>query len=128
MKTLILAGAGFAAALTFAAPAFAADASHGQAVFREQCGVCHAAGDGDGDGGQGPTLKGVIGRKIGGDPDFAYTQPLMDSKDAWTEASLAAFLENPQKAYPGTSMPISVPSATDRADIAAYLATVKAGK
>jgi cytochrome c len=128
MKTFILAGAGIAAALALSTPSFAADAAHGQEIFRTQCGVCHQAGEGDGDGGTGPSLKGVIGRKVGGDTDFAYSQPLMDAKATWTQETLANFLENPQKAYPGTAMPISVHAPDDRADIAAYLATVKAAK
>jgi cytochrome c2 len=126
MKTFVSTGA-LGALLVLSAPAMsmAADADHGQTLFRQQCGVCHMAGEGDGDGGQGPSLAGVVGRKVGGDANFSYTQPMMDDKDVWTEGSLAAFLENPQKAVPGTSMPIRVASPTDRADLAAYLAKVK---
>jgi cytochrome c len=127
MTIRIAAAAGLLALAALANPSLAADASHGQMLFRTQCGVCHQAGDGDGDGGQGPSLKGVVGRKVGGDPDFgAYSQSLMDDKAVWTQQSLAAYLENPQKAIPGSAMPIRVPAADDRADIAAYLATVKA--
>jgi cytochrome c len=126
MKTLISAAAVAGALLTLASPVMAADASHGQMLFKTQCGVCHQAGDGDGDGGQGPSLKGLVGRKIGGDENFSYSQAMMDDKDKWTEDSLANFLENPQKAVPGTFMPVRVGVAVDRADIAAYLATVKA--
>ena len=126
MKTLFLAAAAAGALLTLASPTLAADASHGQALFRSQCGVCHMGGDGDGDGGQGPSLKGVIGRKMGGDENFAYSQAILDAKGPpWTQESLANFLADPQKAVPGTAMPIKVNSADDRADIAAYLATVK---
>jgi cytochrome c2 len=125
MKTFVSTGAALGALLLLSAPAMAADADHGQTLFRQQCGVCHMAGEGDGDGGQGPSLAGVVGRKVGGDVNFSYTQPMMDDKDVWTQDSLAAFLENPQKAVPGTAMPIRVASPTDRADIAAYLAKVK---
>ena len=125
MKTLILSGAAVGALLALSTPASAADAAHGKDLFRAQCGTCHAAGEGDGDGGLGPNLKGVVGRKIGGDPDFSYTQVLSDSKDKWTTDSLSTFLADPQKAKPGTSMPIRVGSPEDRADLAAYLATVK---
>jgi len=104
----------------------AADAERGQTLFQQQCGLCHMAGEGDGEGGQGPSLAGVIGRKVGGDPSFSYSQALMDDKDVWTQASLAAYLENPQKAIPGTTMPVRVGAEADRADIAAYLAKVKA--
>jgi len=125
MKTLILAGLSAGALIALAAPASAADAAHGQELFRSQCGVCHTAGDGDGAGGTGPDLKGVVGRKVGGDPNFAYTQTLTDDKAMWTQESLSTFLADPQKAKPGTAMPISVKSDSDRADMVAYLATVK---
>lgn len=125
MKTFILAGVCAGALIAIAAPAFAADAAHGREIFLSQCGVCHVAGDGEGDGSTGPSLKGVIGRKVGGDPNFAYSQTLSDDKAIWTEQSLADFLADPQKAKLGTSMPISIKSDTDRADIAAYLAAAK---
>jgi cytochrome c2 len=126
MKTLILAGAALAALLALANPASAADPGNGQMLFRAQCGVCHMAGEGDGDGSQGPSLKGVIGRKVGGDPAFGtYTDALLNDKDIWTQQSLANFIADPQKGIPGTAMPVKVDSPQDRADIAAYLATVK---
>jgi cytochrome c2 len=130
MKTFLLAaltGGALTAlcSLTLGSSALAADASHGQQLFRQQCGICHQAGEGDGDGGAGPSLRGVVGRKVGGDTSFGYTQALSDSKESWTVDSLDTFLADPNKAKPGTSMPISVKSDTDRADLVAYLATVK---
>ena len=128
MKTYILAGLAAGALIVMSSPASAADAAHGQQVFREQCGVCHQGGEGDGDGGQGPSLRGVIGRKVGGDPAFSYTSVLMDAKDKWTVDSMSTFLADPNKAMPGTAMPISVKNDADRADIIAYLASLKADK
>lgn len=125
MKTLLLAGLAAGALTALASSALAADAAHGQQLFRQQCGICHQAGEGDGDGGAGPSLRGVVGRKIGGDANFSYTQALSDSKDNWTTDSLGVFLADPNKAKPGTSMPISVKNDADRADLIAYLATVK---
>lgn len=125
MKTLILSGAALGALLALSTPAAAADAAHGKDLFRAQCGACHTAAEGDGDGGLGPALKGVVGRKVGGDPNFGYSPVLADSKDKWTADSLSTFLADPQKAMPGTAMPIRVGSPDDRADIAAYLVTVK---
>jgi cytochrome c2 len=125
MKTFLLAGLAAGALTTLGSTALAADAAHGQQLFRQQCGVCHLAGDGDGDGGPGPSLKGVVGRKVGGDASFGYTQALSDSKESWTADNLGAFLADPNKAKPGTSMPISVKNDADRADLVAYLATVK---
>ena len=126
MKTLLLAGLSAGALIALgSSSALAADAAHGQQLFREQCGVCHTAGDGDGAGGAGPALKGVVGRKVGGDPNFGYTASLSDSKESWTADNLGVFLTDPNKAKPGTSMPIAVKNDADRADLIAYLATVK---
>jgi len=125
MKTFLLAGLAAGALTTLGSTALAADAAHGQQLFRQQCGVCHLAGEGDGDGGPGPSLRGVVGRKVGGDANFGYTQALSDSKESWTVDNLGAFLADPAKTKPGTSMPIAIKSDTDRADVIAYLATVK---
>ena len=116
----------FGLAVLIATPSQAADAANGRMLFQQQCGACHDAGPGDGDGGIGPSLKGVIGREVAGDPAYAYSEALAAQKGAWTEASLAAFLEDPSKVAPGTSMSIQVSDPKERADLAAYLATVKA--
>jgi cytochrome c2 len=126
MKTYLLAGLSLGVLTVLGSPALAADPAHGQQLFRAQCGICHQAGDGDGDGGPGPSLRGVVGRQVGGDPNFGYTPSLSDSKESWTTDSLDTFLADPGKAKPGTSMPISIKDDTDRADIVAYLATLKA--
>jgi cytochrome c2 len=129
MKTFLFAGLTAGALILAASAASAADAAHGQEQFRAQCGFCHLGGDGDGDGGPGPSLRGVVGRKIGGDPGFGgYTAALSGSNDKWTEGNLNTFLADPAKDKPGTAMPIAVKDDAERADIIAYLASLKAGK
>jgi cytochrome c2 len=102
------------------------DAVHGQTLFQQRCGLCHTAGPEDGDGGQGPPLAGVVGRRAGAAPGFNYTAALKESGKIWTPMALDRFLAAPGRDVPGTAMPISTPSAKDRADLIAYLATVKA--
>lgn len=109
----------------FIAPAQAEDAAKGRELFVTQCGLCHQGGEGDGEGGAGPSLRGLIGRKVGGDQDFPYTPVLANARDKWSLANLDAFLADPQKAYPGNSMPMNVGSEADRADLIAYLAALK---
>jgi cytochrome c len=109
-----------------ASTAWAADPKAGQQTFREQCGLCHQGGPGDGDGGQGPSLRGVVGRKAGSLPGFGYTPALKASGLIWTPEMLDRFLTDPQKLVPGTAMPISVPDAKTRQDLIAYLATLNA--
>ncbi len=125
MKPFLLAGLTAGALIALGSSALAADAAHGQQLFRAQCGVCHQGGEGDGDGGAGPSLRGVVGRKVGGDANFSYSQAMSDAKDSWTADGLNTFLADPNKAKPGTSMPISMKNDADRADMIAYLATLK---
>ena len=126
MKTFLLAGLAAGALTALATSASAADSAHGQQLFRAQCGICHQGGDGDGDGGAGPSLRGVVGRKVGGDAGFGgYTSVLSESKESWTPDNLSALLTDPNAAKPGTSMPISIKNDADRADVVAYLASLK---
>jgi len=113
-------------AMASAAPAFAAgDVAHGKSLFQDRCGVCHTGAADDGDGGQGPDLWGVMGRKAGGAPGFSYTPALKAATMVWTPATLDTFLEAPGKVVPGTAMPVSTANPKDRADLIAYLGTLK---
>ena len=106
----------------------AGNRERGQQFFQASCFVCHSTSLGPGNTlviKQGPTLLGVIGRKAGSSPHFNYTQALKDSGLVWNPATLDHFLTDPMKAVPGTLMPIPVPSAGIRADLIAYLATLK---
>jgi cytochrome c len=111
-----------AAALSaVAAPALAAgDAARGKTVFT-RCAACHKPASGP----MGPSLNGVVGRKAGAATGFRYSKALTASGKTWSEGELDAFLAAPGKAVPGTSMFINLPNPTDRADVIAYLATVK---
>ena len=103
-----------ASALTASAQTPAAGAS----VFEDRCAVCHGV-----NGGQGPNLKGVVGRKAASLPGFAYTPALKAAALVWTPATLDRFLTNPGKAVPGTAMVVRVTDPKQRADLIAYLAT-----
>ena len=101
------------------------DPSHGRQAFAERCGLCHSAGP-EGEAGQGPPLAGVVGRKAATAPGFDYTAALKASHLVWTPADLDRFLAGPSKLVPGTAMPVAVHDPQTRADLIAYLATVKA--
>ena len=119
MKRLLI-GLVLAAAST-SALATDAPADKGEAIFQDRCSMCHL----DAGQGQGPNLKGVVERKAGEAPGFAYTAALKSSGLTWTPANLDAFLQGPAKLVPGTAMPVSVPTAEERQDLIAYLATLK---
>jgi len=112
-------------ALTLAlscATAQAQDAAAGAMAFM-QCADCHSPGAGDG---VGPGLKGLVGRRAGAKPGFLYSPAMAQSTLVWTAAELDAFLADPKKAMPGTTMayPGNV-DAKERADLVAYLATLR---
>lgn len=112
--------------LAAATAASAADIKHGQAIFRDQCGLCHTGGPGDGDGGQGPNLNGVVGRKAGSLPGFPYTPALKGAGLVWTPENLDRFLTDPSKLVPGTAMPVSISDPKDRQDVVGYLESLHA--
>jgi cytochrome c len=100
----------------------AQDAAAGKQVA-VPCLACHTI---DGNGGEGPTLKGVIGRKVGSVEGFRYSRAMKSADYAWDAAKLDAYIADPQKVIPGNVMPFSgIPDAKQRADLVAYLATLK---
>ncbi|HUG72169.1 MAG TPA: c-type cytochrome [Steroidobacteraceae bacterium] len=114
------------AALLAAPTAFAADAANGKAVFEKNaCNICHVVSDEPGPA-TGPSLVGVVGRKAATVKDFAmYTDALKKSNLTWNAKNLDEFLAGPMTKVPGTMMLIPVTDAKERADLIAYLTTLK---
>jgi cytochrome c len=121
MRAALIAGLLVLAGPVLAWSAPATDPAAGQQVYETRCSFCHGEG---GVGGQGPSLIGVVGRKAGSFANFAYTPALKAFGLTWTAADLDRFLTNPAALVPGTSMPMSVPDAQERADLIAYLASL----
>jgi cytochrome c len=95
------------------------DAAKGKTVFA-QCRTCHVTDPGVNK--TGPSLAGLIGRKSGTVPGFAYSDANKNSGITWTEAKLFQYLENPQRVIPKTKMIFTgLPDAQKRADVIAYL-------
>ncbi|HTV39836.1 MAG TPA: PQQ-dependent sugar dehydrogenase [Candidatus Sulfotelmatobacter sp.] len=106
----------------------AGDAARGRAYFQTSCALCHSAELGPDNTvmtKQGPSLVGVVGRRAASLPHFTYTQALKASGYTWDAATLEHFLTNPMMAVPGTTMPMPVPDPQSRADVIAYLSTLK---
>ena len=107
------------------APAATPDVAAGKAYFESVCGVCHSA-QLTGGPNQGPNMLGLVGRKAGSQPDFTqYSDALKASKLVWSVRTLDQFLVNPGAKVPGTLMPLLIADNTVRANVIAYLATLK---
>ena len=105
-------------------PAFAGeDVGAGQEIYQAQCSPCHS--NQPGVNGIGPSLAGVAGRKAGSLRGFHFTPALQGSGLTWTADNFIQFLADPSKLVPGTAMTVMVPAATGRANLFAYLATLK---
>jgi len=76
----------------------------GAEVFRA-CSACHTL-DPDGGNRAGPTLHGVIGRRIGSAAGYDYSPALRRMDIVWSRATIAKLFEIGPNAYtPGTKMP-----------------------
>jgi cytochrome c len=101
----------------------AGDPARGEEVYT-RCLACHALANDR----VGPRHCGVIGRRAGSVPGFAYSDAMKRSKLVWDDKTLDRFLAKPMKVVPGTAMTYDgVPDAKDRADLIAYLRRANAG-
>ena len=96
-----IAAAAVLAAL-IALPAGAQDAAAGEKVFAP-CKICHQIGE-KARNSVGPELNGVIGRKAGSVPGYAYSPANRDSGLTWDEATFTTYIQDPQAKIPGTKM------------------------
>ncbi|MGB7318533.1 MAG: cytochrome c family protein [Planktotalea sp.] len=100
-----------------------ADVAKGEKVFGK-CKACHKLEDGA--NGTGPHLFNVVNREIGKIDGFGYSGVLAEMGGTWDYDALDGFLENPKSYAPGTKMGFSgLKKDTDRANIIAYLETIK---
>ena len=74
-----------------AVPAFAQD--DGQTAFNNNCRTCHTMKEGDNR--LGPSLAGIIGRKAGSLPGYAFSASMKQSEIVWDEANLDQFIAEP---------------------------------
>jgi cytochrome c len=90
------------------------------------CAACHSFEQG-GPNRVGPNLWGVVGRKIGSHPGFAYSKAVASHPGAWTYTELDQYLASPARAVPGNKMAFAgIRNAQDRANVIAYLGTLSA--
>ena len=123
-------GTALAAVLVFAgiSAARAQDAPVGDPVAGANkakiCKTCHQFGEGAKNA-IGPVLNGVVDRKAGIYPDYAYSDANKNSGITWDEATLKVYLKNPQAKVPGTKMTFAgFQKDTDIANVIAFLKTL----
>ena len=104
----------------------AGDPVKGEKVFN-RCKACHDVRRGKHK--VGPSLAGVFGRKAGTAEGYKKYRGLKGADYTWDEASLEEFLADPKKFVKkrgaNTSMALKLNKAAQRADVIAYLKTLK---
>ncbi|MBB6249811.1 c-type cytochrome [Nitrospirillum iridis] len=102
----------------------AGDVAKGEKVF-QRCKACHSAEKGGADK-VGPNLWGVVGRASATKDGFNYSPAMKAAAKTWDIATLDVYLTNPRALVPGNRMAfVGLPAAQDRADVIAYLSTLK---
>ena len=101
-------------------PLPAAKAPDGATLFKQQCATCHTTNLTD-PVRQGPPLLKIVGRPAGKVDGFHYSAGFARADFVWDDASLDAWLANPQAMIPGAVMAYRQPKPETRAAIIAYL-------
>jgi len=101
------------------------DPAHGQQIAKV-CLQCHTFGKGEANK-IGPNLFGVLDENIASVPGYAFSAALAKDKgDKWDPEKLNVWLYKPQQFAQGTKMTFAgLPKAQDRADVIAYLQSLK---
>jgi len=95
------------------------DPERGKALYAARCGACHAVDTNR----TGPMHAGLIGRRAGSLPGFAYSPALAQSRIIWTAETLDQWLRDPEALIPGQRMYFRVSDAGERQAIIDYLGT-----
>lgn len=121
---LVLTAAALAAGASLATAADRApDAQRGEIAF-QKCYACHALEPGRNDI-SGPTLHGIVGRRIAAEPGFDYSRALRGfaaRQPRWSPQLLDRYIADPAAMVPGTAMTFAgMTSPAERADLIAFL-------
>ena len=91
-------------------------------AFNGHCRECHSFVKNDNR--LGPSLYGVVGRKAGSVPNFAYSDAVKTSGITWDEQTLEKWIKKPNALIPNNNMGTlfsGLPDAKERAKIIAFL-------
>lgn len=107
-------------------PAQAQATPDAKTLFQRRCGTCHSLEPGLNMA--GPSLAGLVGRKVATVEGAIYSPAMKAHGGVWTLPRLDEYLVNPQTVVPGTSMTFALPDTTERKTILAYLEATTAPK
>ncbi len=99
------------------------DAKAGEVYFTQNCMICHSVTAGA-KGVTAPNLRGLADT-VSGTGEFRFTPALKNAHITWSAQTLDRFLAAPSDEVPGTMMITSIDDPKERADVVAYLLSLK---
>ena len=101
------------------------DADNGSIIYKDACGQCHQRNAGLNK--KGPQLMNIYGAPAAELKDYTYSEGLENSGWVWDAETLDPYIADAQTAMPDSKMLSDpMPDAKERADIIAYLSTLRA--
>jgi cytochrome c len=97
------------------------DAERGKRAWRVECRGCHTIDQNY----WGPKHRGLIGRRVGKMKGYNFSPALAKSNLVWDAELLEKWIADPEQVVKGQWMGYRVDSAQTRADLVAYLVTLK---
>lgn len=96
----------------------------GQAAFQHRCVACHSMDPSR--NAFGPSLFGIIGRKAGSLPRYAYSTAMKNSDFVWDDNYLRDWIYDNEKFLPGTRMRhVSITDITEQDYLVAFIKSLK---
>ena len=101
------------------------DADNGALIYKDACGQCHQLNPGLNK--KGPQLMNIYGAPAAKLADYTYSEGLKASGWVWDVQTLDTYIADAEKAMPDSKMLADpMPDAKERADVIAYLSTLRA--
>lgn len=100
------------------------DAGKGELIYEDACAQCHRLKAGLNK--KGPQLMNIYGAKAALLNDYKYSKALTESNWTWDAKTLDYYIADVDKALPDSKMLADpMPDARERADVIAYLSTLR---
>lgn len=100
------------------------DADNGALIYDEACAQCHQLKAGFNK--KGPQLMNIYGAKAALLKDYKYSKALTESNWVWDAKTLDRYIADVDNALPDSKMLADpMPDARERADVIAYLSTLR---
>jgi cytochrome c len=101
--------------------AFSTPEQTGKELFIRRCSGCHAPDLNK----EGPSLRGIYGRKAASGLGFGYSEALKKTSIRWDDQTLDRWLTDPDAMVPDTDMAFRLANGEERKAVITYLKSMQ---